>query len=95
LKNDEEALLKLAETYNIDFFTYPAEELKIYEHKFTQSDFVRKITGVGNVCESAAYISSKKGDIIVNKRAFDKITVAVAKENWRVVFEDTDDRVKS
>ena len=92
LKKDEEAIVKLAETYDIDFLTYSAGQLKIYEHLFGQSDFVRKTTGVGNVCETAAYLSSGKGDIIAEKRAGNGMTIAIAKEVWRVVFENTDDR---
>jgi len=92
LKKDEEAIIKLAETFGIDFITYPAEQLKVYEHQFEQSEFVRKTTGVGNICETAAYISSKEGSMIVGKRANNGITIAVAKEVWRVVFENTNDR---
>jgi len=91
LKKDEEAIIKLAETYGIDFLTYSAEQLKIYEHLFEQSEFVKKTTGVGNICETAAYISSKKGGIIAGKRAGNGMTIAVAKEVWRVVFENTYD----
>ena len=91
LKKDEGAIIKLAETFGIDFITYPAELLKIYEHQFGQSEFVRKITGVGNICETAAYISSKEGCMIVGKRAGNGMTIAVAKEVWRVVFENNND----
>ena len=91
LKKDEQAIIKLAETYGIGFLTYSAEQLKIYEHKFIQSDFVRKTTGVGNVCEPSAYISSKEGEIIVGKRTNGGMAIAVAREIWRVVFENIDD----
>jgi len=91
LKKDEEAIIKLTETFGINFLTYPAEQLKLYEHQFEQSEFVRKTTGVGNICETAAYLSSKQGDIIVGKRAGNGMTIAIAKEVWRVVFENIDD----
>ncbi len=92
LKKNEEAIVKLAKVYGIKFLTYSAEQLKIYETQFEQSDFVKNIAGVGNVCEVSAYLSSNKGEIIVGKRVKNGITIAIAKEAWRVMFESSHDR---
>lgn len=90
LKKDEDAIVRLASAYGIGFITYTAEQLREYAPLFEQSDFVRDKTGVGNVCEAAAYLSSKKGGIIAGKRAKDGMTAAIAREAWRVVFENNE-----
>ena len=49
---------------------------------FTESEFVKKTTGVGNVCERAAMAAcletSKTARLLVKKHACDGVTVAAA-----------------
>jgi cobalt-precorrin 5A hydrolase len=87
LKKEEKAILKLANYYNIPFHTYSAKELRQLENRFSCSEFVRSVTGVGNVCESSAYLASKCGKIIMGKTVNAGITLAIAKENWKVHFD--------
>ncbi len=86
LKKDEEAILYLCEKYKINFCTYSADELLKYEDKFCKSSFVKSKTGVGNVCETACFITSKFGHMLMNKKAKNGITMAIAKEIWNVNF---------
>lgn len=92
LKRDEPAICKLAEKYGIPYITYLIEELLPYENLFTVSEFVKQTTGIGNICETAAYVSSKKGEIIHTKTSKNGMTIAIAKEEWRIIFENTNDR---
>ena len=40
-------------------------------------NFVKGVTGIGNVCESAAYLASGKGKCILNKTLMDKATLSI------------------
>ena len=54
LKAEEAGILRLAERWGIPFETFSTEELQLVPGTFAESEFVKKTTGVGNVCERAA-----------------------------------------
>ena len=91
LKKDETAINQLSLQYQIPFRTYPAIELQRHERSFVSSMFVRANTGVGNVCETSAWLSSNKGDIVLEKTVRSGMTMAIAKENWKVRFFATEE----
>lgn len=88
IKSEELCILQLCEKYNIPFYTYPKEKLCAYEDLFPKSDFVKDIVGVSSVCETAAYCTSKEGEMILNKFSYNGMTIAIAKENWIVNFKE-------
>ena len=70
--------------------TYSAEELQSTKGHFTPSLFVKSQMGVDNVCERAAMKAcGKGGELIYRKRAKDGMTVAVARAEWRITFDET------
>ena len=79
LKSDEVGLLKFAEEKNLAIKFFSVEELskKISEYKLIESDFVKKIVGVGNVCEASALCVSE-GKVALTKTKFKNgVTVAL------------------
>ena len=66
---------------------YTEEELKQVPGEFTPSPFVKKITGVDNVCERSAVLASGNGRLRQRKTGENGVTTAVAAREWRIHFE--------
>jgi cobalt-precorrin 5A hydrolase len=89
LKKDEAGIRGLCQKYGWEFVTYPASELEQVPGDFTTSEFVRKTTGVDNVCERSARLAAGDGaEIIRKKYAENGVTAALAVRKWRVRFEE-------
>ena len=86
LKKDEEGLIAAALEFGVPFETFSAEALAGVEGDFSESSFVKGVTGVDNVCERAAVLASG-GALIVRKTAKDGVTVAVAMESLKIILE--------
>lgn len=82
LKSGEPGLCELSGELGIPFLTYTREELLAVPGTYTDSEFVKKTTGVGNVCERAAMAAclevSKGTRLLASKYAADGVTVAAA-----------------
>jgi cobalt-precorrin 5A hydrolase len=90
LKKEETGIQKLAEAFEVPFITYTAEELQQVESEegFTESDFVRSVTGVGNVCERAALKGAGAKRLLIPKTARAGVTVAAAVRDYTICMED-------
>lgn len=89
LKAKESCILEFASKYKIPFVTYTTKELEEVVGDFEESDFVKNITGVGNVCERAAMRSCNNPALIMRKKAHEGMTLAFAieKEMRGIRFE--------
>lgn len=87
LKAKEEGILAYCEKYQLPFQTYTSEELLSVKGVFTGSEFVKKVTGVENICERSALCASEGGKLLSKKYAKNGVTVAFAEEKWEVAFE--------
>ncbi len=88
LKKEEQGLLAFCERHGLKLGTYTAEELLEVPGDFSSSEFVRKTTGVDNVCERAALrMAGERGQLIQKKYANNGVTAAVAVRDWSVRFE--------
>lgn len=98
LKKQETGLLKLAKELCVEFCTYSNSVLEQVPGYFQDSEFVKEITGIGNVCERAACCMAgeqvkKKAmgavfagevKLVVCKQKLAGMTIAVAMVPWRV-----------
>lgn len=86
LKKEEAGLLEFCDRLDLKLITYPAETLEMVQGIYSESDYVKSVTGVGNVCERAAILGSGNGIMIQKKYANNGVTVSIAKEDWSVRF---------
>lgn len=77
LKAQEDGLLGFADKYKLPTTFYSAAQLQQAAGDFSVSGFVQSITGVDNVCERAAILSSA-GKLLLHKSSKDGVTLAVA-----------------
>ncbi len=89
LKKEEPGILAWCRKENLPFFTYTAQELMDTKGDFTRSSYVQEQVGVDNVCERAAVRACGTGGrLIAGKYAKDGMTIAVAKREWSVRFDE-------
>lgn len=79
LKKEETGIIQFAEWLEVPFETYEENELSEVAEKYPQSDFVKKITGVGSVALAAADLASK-GQVISQRYGNNGVTFALGKE---------------
>lgn len=87
IKAKEEGILAYCEKHCLELETYSAKELMEAEGEFNGSAFVKRTTGVDNVCERSAVYASDNGALAVAKQIEDGVTVAIAQKEWRITFE--------
>lgn len=81
LKQEEPGILELAKEAKLPYFTYSADQLTGVLGVFSESDFVKRTTGVGNVCERAACRAADNGSgakLLLKKQMKDGVTLALA-----------------
>lgn len=89
IKSREEGFLSWSRKRGVPFLTFSAEQLQEVTGRFQSSDFVLRQTGVDNVCERAALRGCKSGGkLMMKKYAENGITIAIAKREWRVFFDE-------
>ncbi|ABX41752.1 cobalt-precorrin 5A hydrolase [Lachnoclostridium phytofermentans] len=86
LKKEEAGLLEFCDKFDLKLITYPAEVLEKVQGNYNESDFVKSVTGIGNVCERAAILGSCSGTLLQKKFAENGVTVSIARKDWSVRF---------
>lgn len=86
LKKNEAAVKRLAEYIGCKIMIFSAEELGKAVGCFVSSEFVKQITGIGNVCERAAVCGAGGGRLLVNKTLGSGVTLAAASEKILLKF---------
>lgn len=88
-KAEEAGILGWSQKSGVPFRTYSAEELNQVKGVFSGSDFVKRTIGVDNVCERSALKACQMGGTLLRKKeAENGITLAIAKKEWRICFNE-------
>ena len=86
LKAQEAAILSLKDRLQASYRVFSAEQLLCVPGHFSESSFVKKVTGVGNVCERAAAAVYPK--IVASKTCFPSATFALGKAEIPLSFRE-------
>lgn len=81
IKSDEAGLLEVARNLHIPIRFFTREELSAIDSP-NPSKIVHHHIGVPSVCEAAAVLASKKGELIVPKQISPNVTLAIARINF-------------
>ena len=79
IKRDEVGLIEFAKSIDkeIRFFDVETLQKTIEKYNLSESEFVKKTIGVGNVCEAAALSYVESGKFALPKTKFENVTVAL------------------
>lgn len=80
IKKYEQGIIEACEYFNLSLKIFSKEEIQKVDYKFEKSQFVKKQVGVYSVCEPCAYLLA--GNIVVNKKKINGITIAISKEEY-------------
>lgn len=85
VKADEIGLIQAAKALSLPLEIVDRSAIKEIDHQFEGSDFVEKTIGVRTVCEPSALLASNKaGRFLMEKTAYDGITIAVWEEAYEI-----------
>jgi len=79
LKQDENGLLEFSESVKLPLCFYGKTELNQVKTIQSPSAVVQKHIGVKSVCEAAAILAARQGELIVPKTSTPNVTMAVAR----------------
>jgi cobalt-precorrin 5A hydrolase len=80
IKSDEAGLLTAAGELGVPLRFISSDELRNCVFDFQHSDFVEKKVNLPAVAEPAALLAGRRSKLIIKKRAYNGVTVAVAEE---------------
>lgn len=94
LKKEEKGILDFAEAYGLETIFFTAEELEQVPGSFSESEFVKQVTGTGSVCERAAMAASgwERSALAVRKKTARGVTAALAVRKRVIQMEWGQDR---
>jgi cobalt-precorrin 5A hydrolase len=82
VKADEAGLLALSRKLHVPLRFFTKEELNLVSHVPNPSAMAAKHIGVRSVCEAAAILAARRGELIVAKHKTHHATVAVARRRF-------------
>ncbi len=93
LKSNEPGLTAFARKLSVPFVTFPSAFLDAISGNFSESEFVREVTGTGNVCERAAFAAALRREdhlparLLRGKYSENGVTVALAMPDYSAALK--------
>lgn len=88
-KKEEKGFLTWSRKERIPYLVFSAQELQQVEGDLHSSAFVKEQVGIDNVCERAALRACGEGGrLVYGKHAEDGMTIAIAKREWSIGWEE-------
>ncbi|MBI4962782.1 MAG: cobalamin biosynthesis protein [Desulfomonile tiedjei] len=81
LKADEEGLIDAARELGLPLRLIPSDEIRNSTKRFQRSDFVQEKVNLPAVAEPSALLAGRRTKLVLRKKKFSGVTVAVAREN--------------
>jgi len=82
IKADEAGLIQAARALGVPYRLVDSEEIRLSTRSFQHSEFVRKKVDLPAVAEASALLAGRRTRLILPKRIFNGVTVALARENF-------------
>jgi cobalt-precorrin 5A hydrolase len=82
IKAEEAGLIQAAQTLGIPFRLVDSEEIRLSTRPFRHSEFVRQKVNLPAVAEASALLAGRRTRLILPKKIFNGVTVALARENF-------------
>lgn len=79
-KAEEPGIAQAAASLGVRVLSVPTDEVRRVEERFQGSELVKRSVGVAAVAEPCAYIASGGGKLLLSKRAYGRVTIAIAEE---------------
>ena len=81
IKSDEQGLLQAARELRLPLRFISSDEIRGFAGNFEHSDFVRQKVNLPAVAEPAALMAGRRTRLVLKKRTFNGVTVAIAGED--------------
>lgn len=82
IKSEEPGLLQASRELDIPLRVVSISEIATCAKEYSKSDFVKEKIGVWGVCEPSALIAGRKTQLVLTKRKYPGMTIAIAQENF-------------
>lgn len=91
IKADEEGLVEAAKRLEVPLRFIASQEIRTTIKAFEHSEFVKKKVNLPAVAEASALLAGRRTQLILSKKIFNGVTVAIARENFLWSASDPED----
>lgn len=82
IKADEKGLIEASKRLEIPLRFIASEEIRTTIKAFEHSEFVKKKVNLPSVAEASALLAGRRTQLILPKKIFNGVTIAIARENF-------------